>query len=128
MDAIIECRENVISIDLVGGLARILRREKIQGCWRICMFMSLQVVSTFTVSFISCLFHDLLPVFFIFHSSLKSLTLCFFTSFLSFYQCYVSYSNFLATVNMDHRETLRVDYVPLLLNRLTSPIQTLPKV
>ena len=63
---------------------------------------------------------------FIFHPSVKTQTCL--TSCLSSCQCYVSYSNVLTTVNIDHRETLRVDYLPLLLNRLTSPLQTLPKV
>lgn len=42
--------------------------------------------------------------------------------------CDMSYFNFLTNINIDHRQTLRVDYLPLLLNRLTSPLQTLPKV
>lgn len=37
-------------------------------------------------------------------------------------------SNFLTNINIDYRQTLRVDYLPLFLSRLTSPLQTLPKV
>ncbi|WZY80903.1 hypothetical protein YC2023_027287 [Brassica napus] len=51
-------------------------------------------------------------------------------NFLDLLPCDIIYifdSNFLTNVNIDHRETLRVDYLPLLLNRLMSPLQTLPK-
>lgn len=126
MDAIIECRENAISIDLVGGLARILRREKIRGCWKICMFMSLLPVNPALEGCFHISFTIYYLALFIFHQSVKRQT--FLTSCLSSRQCYVSYSNFLLLSMFDHRETLRVDYLPLLLNRLTSPLQTLPKV